>query len=267
MKSTDMKPPHFRHCRYEVDGPVVTITIDRPEVLNALHPQGHQEMSDAFDHYAADDSLRVAIVTGSGDRAFCVGTDLKFLAETGLANKPRTGFAGMTHRFDLWKPVIGAVNGLCLGGGMEMLGGCDLVVAAEHARFGLPETRVGLAASGGGMLQRLPREIALKHAMALVLTGKPIPAQEAWRIGLINEVVPAGQVMTRARELAEEILACAPLAVMASKQAMLQSLDVADLASVMHENYPLLQRMLASNDAVEGPKAFAEKHKPNWSGT
>jgi crotonobetainyl-CoA hydratase len=267
MKSTDMKPPHFRHCRYEVDGPVVTITIDRPEVLNALHPQGHQEMSDAFDHYAADDSLRVAIVTGSGDRAFCVGTDLKFLAETGLANKPRTGFAGMTHRFDLWKPVIGAVNGLCLGGGMEMLGGCDLVVAAEHARFGLPETRVGLAASGGGMLQRLPREIALKHAMALVLTGKPIPAQEAWRIGLINEVVPAGQVMTRARELAEEILACAPLAVMASKQAMLQSLDVADLASVMHENYPLLQRMLASNDAVEGPKAFAEKRKPNWSGT
>lgn len=262
-----MKLPDFKHCRYEVDGQIVTITIDRPQVLNALHPAGHQEMSDAFDLYAADDSLRVAIVTGAGDRAFCVGTDLKFLAETGLANKPRTGFAGMTHRFDLWKPVIGAVNGLCLGGGMEMLGGCDLVVAAEHARFGLPETRVGLAASGGGMLQRLPREIAMKHAMRLVLTGTPIPAQEAWRIGLINEVAPADQVMARARALAEEILACAPLAVMASKQAMLQSRDVADLVSVMHENYPILQQMLASNDAIEGPKAFAEKRKPNWTGT
>ncbi len=262
-----MNPEQFKYCRYEVDGQVVTITINRPEVLNSLHPQGHQEMSDAFDCFAADDSLRVAIVTGSGDRAFCVGTDLKYLAETGLANKPKTGFAGMTHRFDLWKPVIGAVNGLCLGGGMEMLGGCDLAVAAEHARFGLPETRVGLAASGGGMLQRLPREIAMKHAMALVLTGSPISAQEAWRIGLINEVVPAGRLLARARELAEEILACAPLAVMASKQVMLQSLAQADLASVMHENYPILQQMLASNDAIEGPKAFAEKRKPNWTGT
>ncbi len=149
----------------------------------------------------------------------------------------------------------------------DVAGPGDLVVAAEHARFGLPETRVGLAASGGGMLQRLPREIAMKHAMRLVLTGTPIPAQEAWRIGLINEVVPADQVLVRARELAEEILACAPLAVMASKQAMLQSRDVADLASVMHENYPILQQMLASNDAIEGPKAFAEKRKPNWTGT
>ena len=262
-----MQQPEFKHCRYEVDGQVVTITIDRPHVLNALHPEGHQEMADAFDLYAADDSLRVAIVTGAGDRAFCVGTDLKFLAETGLANKPKTGFAGMTHRFDLWKPVIGAVNGLCLGGGMEMLGGCDLVVAAEHARFGLPETRVGLAASGGGALQRLPRQIAMKHAMQMVLTGAPVSAQEAWRMGLINEVVPGDQVLVRARALAEEILACAPLAVMASKQLMMQSLEQADLASAMHENYPILQQMLASNDAIEGPKAFAEKRKPNWTGT
>jgi enoyl-CoA hydratase/carnithine racemase len=256
----------YRFCRYEVDGALLTLTIDRPEVMNSLHPDAHRELADAFDRYAADPALRVAIVTGAGERAFCVGTDLKALAQTGDHFKPATGFAGITHRFDLWKPVIAAVNGMCLGGGMEILAACDIGIAAEHAQFGLPEPRVGLAALGGGLLQRLPRQIGMKDAMALVLTGNKITAQEARRIGLINEVVPSADVLPRARALAQDILACAPLAVQASKQVMLQSLAAADLASTMHEDYPLAQRMLDSADAIEGPKAFAEKRQPKWTG-
>jgi enoyl-CoA hydratase/carnithine racemase len=261
-----MDSGNYRYCRYEIEGPLLTITIDRPEVLNALHPDGHRELADAFDRYAADASLRVAIVTGAGERAFCVGTDLKALDASGDHAKPSTGFAGITHRFDLWKPVIAAVNGLCLGGGMEILAACDLAVAADHAQFGLPEPRVGLAALGGGLLQRLPRQIAMKHAMALVLTATRMSAESAKRIGLLNDVVPAAELMTSARALAQQVLACAPLAIQASKQVMLMSLAHADLESTMHENYPLAQQMLASEDAREGPKAFAQKRSPNWTG-
>lgn len=261
-----MQPKHYQYCHYDVEGPLLTITIDRPEVLNALHPAAHRELADAFDRYAADPILRVAIVTGSGPRAFCVGTDLKALDATGDHTKPSTGFAGITHRFDLWKPLIAAVNGLCLGGGMEILAACDIAVASDHAQFGLPEPRVGLAALGGGLLQRLPRQIGMKDAMALVLTCKRIPADEARRIGLVNEIVPAADLMTRARAFADDILACAPLAIQASKQVMLTSLAQADLASTMHEAYPLAQRMLASEDAREGPKAFAQKRAPKWAG-
>ena len=255
-----------RHCLYETEGPLLVLTLNRPQVLNALHPDAHRELADAFDRYAADPGLRVCIVTGAGDRAFCVGTDLKELAATGDHAKPSTGFAGITHRFDLWKPLIAAVNGHCLGGGMEILAACDIGVASRSATFGLPEPRVGLAALGGGLLQRLPRQIGTKDAMALVLTGVSISADEAKRIGLLNDVVPAESVMARARQYAADILACAPLAVQASKQIMLQSLAVANLQETMHENYPAAVRMLGSNDAIEGPLAFAEKRRPNWSG-
>lgn len=261
-----MNPQHYRHCRFERNGPIVTITIDRPEVLNALHPEGHRELADAFDAYAADPALRVAIVTGAGERAFCVGTDLKALAATRDDGKPVTGFAGITHRFDLWKPVIAAVNGLCLGGGVEILAACDLAVAADHAEFALSEPRVGLAALGGGALQRLARDIAMKDAMYLVLTGRRIGAEEARRIHLVNEVVPRGQLMSRARTLAAEVLACAPLALEASKQVMLQSLDEPVFEAGMRRSYVAAARMLASQDAQEGPRAFAQKRKPQWSG-
>jgi len=234
--------------------------------LNALHPDAHFELARAFDAYAADPELRVAIVTGAGDRAFCVGTDLKALAATGRDEYPPGGFAGITKRFDLWKPVIAAVNGLCLGGGVETLAACDLAIAAEHAEFALPEPLVGLAALGGGALQRLARQMPMKEAMWLVLTAKRISAAEARRIGLINEVVPRGQALERARAVAQEMLACAPLALEASKQVMLQSVGEPDLAAAMKKSYPAAQRMLASEDAREGPRAFAEKRKPRWQG-
>jgi len=256
----------YSYCRYEIDGQILTITIDRPEVLNALHPEAHHELAEAFDRYAADPHLRVAIITGTGDRAFCVGTDVKALAATKRNDKPNTGFAGITHRFDLWKPVIAAVNGLCLGGGVEIVSACDLAIASDHAEFGLSEPLVGLAALGGGALQRLARDIALKDAMYLVLTAKRIPAEEARRIGVINQVVPRSELMSAARALANDILACAPLSIEASKQVMIQSLDEANFEQAMRRRYQAADRMLTSEDAREGPRAFAEKRKPRWQG-
>jgi len=251
---------------FERRGAVAVITINRPDVLNALHPAGHEAMSAAWDRFRDDAELHVAIVTGAGERAFCVGTDLKALARTGDHSKPATGFAGITHREDLFKPVIAAVNGACLGGGLEIVAACDLAVAGDAATFGLPEPRVGLAALGGGLLQRLPRQLAAKHAMWLVLTGQAIGAEQARAMGLINDVVPHDQVLARALALAGTVLECAPLAVQASKQVMLQSQAMPDLFAAMRAPYPLAQRMLDSQDAIEGPLAFSEKRKPRWTG-
>ena len=164
------------------------------------------------------------------------------------------------------KPVIAAVNGLCFGGGVEIVAACDLAVAADHAEFSLPEPKVGLAALGGGGLQRLVRQMPMKEAMSLALTGKRIDAVEARRIGLINEVVPSKELRARARAIADEILVCAPLAVEATKQVMLLSLAEPDLQASMRKTYPAAVRMLASEDAREGSRAFAEKRKPLWQG-
>ena len=258
--------PGFKYLRLDREDAILTITIDRPEVLNALHLPAHLELDRAFDLYAADDVLRVAIITGAGERAFCVGTDLKSLAVTGDYEYPPGGFAGITKRFDLWKPVIAAVNGLCLGGGVEIVAACDLAVAADHAEFALPEPRVGLAALGGGALQRLARQMPMKDAMWLVLTAQRISANEARRFCLVNEVVPRGAALDRAKAIARDMLECAPLALEASKQVLLQSVAEPDLAAAMRRHYPAAARMLASEDAREGPRAFAEKRKPQWRG-
>jgi enoyl-CoA hydratase/carnithine racemase len=256
----------LRFCRVARDGHLLTITIDRPEVMNALHPPAHAELARAFDLYAADPELRVAIVTGAGARAFCAGTDLKVRAATGRDDHPPTGFAGLTSRFDLFKPVLAAVNGLALGGGVEIVAGCDLAIAADHAEFGLPEPRVGLAALGGGVLHRLDRQMPMKQAMWLALTGRRISADEARSLGLINQVVPAEDLERTVRALADDLLACAPLALEATKQVMLQGLAEPDMAKAIGARYPAAERMLASEDAREGQRAFVEKRTPRWSG-
>jgi len=256
----------YQHCLVERNGPVLTITINRPHVLNALHPPAHQELAHAFDDFAADPELRVAILTGKGERAFCVGSDIKVRAESGRDDHPDTGFGGIAERFDLFKPVIAAINGLALGGGLEMVFACDLAVAADDARLGLPEPLVGLAALGGGGLQRLARQLPLKQAMGLVLSGKSIGAEEALRMGLVNQVVPAQDLPAAARALAGDLLAGAPLALEAAKQVMLQSLAEPDLKKAMRATYPAAERMLASEDAREGQRAFVEKRKPRWLG-
>jgi crotonobetainyl-CoA hydratase len=252
-------------CRRRREGRALFITIDRPEVMNALHPPAHRELARAFDAFAADPELWVAVITGAGDRAFCAGTDLKYMAETGRDDTPPSGFAGLTARFDLAKPVIAAVNGAALGGGFEIVLACDLAVAAEHATFGFPEPKVGLAALGGG-LHRLARQIPLKQAMEMILTGRPVGAAEGLRLGFVNRVVPAGQLKDAADALVDAVLDGAPLAVQASKAVTMDSLDIASLADAIGRRHPAAARMLASQDAREGPRAFAAKRRPVWTG-
>jgi enoyl-CoA hydratase/carnithine racemase len=257
---------HYEHVLVEREGAILWITINRPASLNALNPLAHREVSAALDTFAAEPELRVAVLTGAGNRAFCVGSDLKSRAERNADDHPPTGFGGVSHRFDLMKPVIAAVNGLAIGGGVEIVAACDMAIATDHAEFSLPEPRVGLAALGGGGLQRLARNMPLKHAMDLVLTGRRIGALEAKAMGLINDVVPTAELRSRTRQVAEMIIAGAPLAIEASKQVMLQSLEMGSLEAALRARYPAAERMLASEDAKEGQRAFVEKRQPRWQG-
>jgi enoyl-CoA hydratase/carnithine racemase len=208
--------PEF--CKTERDGRVLTVIFDRPEVRNAIHPPAARELEQVFDQFEADPDLWVAILTGAGDQAFSAGNDLKYVASGGEMNWPRSGFGGMTLRFDSVKPMIAAVNGVALGGGFEIALACDLIIASEHAGFGLPEPRVGQAAMAGG-IHRLCRQIGLKHAMGLLLTGRRVDAREGRKLGFVNEVVEAGQLLDAAHRWADQILECAPLSVRGSKQA------------------------------------------------
>jgi len=250
--------------RYEKRDHIATVTINRPEVMNALHPPANEELSGVWDDVAADPDVWVAILTGAGERAFSAGNDLKWTAQHGVPRMPKGGFGGLVARDDLWKPLIAAVNGVALGGGLEIALACDLIVAADHARLGLPEPRVGLMAAAGGV-HRLPRHVPLKLAMGMILTGRHVPAAEAARIGLVNEVVPQAELIATAERWAREMIDCSPLSVQASKQAALQGLG-RPLAEAMAAHYPLVQRLFTSEDVVEGPRAFAEKRKPVWKG-
>ncbi len=254
----------FEFVRYEKRGRIAYVTINRPEVMNALHPPANDELSAVWDEFAADPDTWVAILTGAGERAFSAGNDLKWTATHGMPRMPKGGFGGIVFRDDIWKPLIAAVNGVALGGGLEIALACDIIVASDNARLGLPEPRVGLMAAAGGV-HRLPRSVPLKVAMGMMLTGRQIPAAEALRIGLVNEVVPQAELMAAAARWASEILECSPLSVQASKQAALQGLT-RPLAEAMAGDYPLVRKLWTSEDVVEGPRAFAEKRKPVWKG-
>lgn len=251
-------------CSVERDGRLTIVTIQRPEVMNACHPPANAELAAAFDDFAADKDQWVAIITGAGDKAFSAGNDLKYQASGGKMFPVEAGFGGLTSRFDNPKPVIAAVNGIAMGGGFEIALACDLIIASENAIFALPEPRVGLAALAGG-IHRLPREIGMKRAMGMLLTGRRVTPAEGKELGFVNEVVPAGEALAAAKRWAEQILECAPISVRASKQAAYDGMGQS-LEDAMAGKYDQIHALRHSSDFVEGPLAFAEKRAPNWKG-
>ena len=247
-------------------GRVTIFTINRPQAMNALDRATHFALAAHFDAFSADPDQWIAVLTGAGDRAFCAGNDLKQQPAPGEALVPPTGFGGLTARFDLAKPVIAAVGGIAFGGGFEMALACDMVVADETARFALPEVRVGLAAMAGGLL-RLRAHVGPKRAAELVMTARRIAADEALALGLVNHVVPAGTALDAALAVADTLLLASPLALRASKAVMARALDGdVEAAMLPHLDWPEIAAMMGSEDAKEGPRAFAEKRAPAWQG-
>jgi len=247
---------------FEKKGQVAYVTINRPERLNACDHETYGLLADTWRQFRDDSTLRVAILTGTGERAFCAGSDIKsnYVERPGVEphNAP---FAVM---FDLYKPIIAAINGHANGGGLEQALACDIRVAAEHAQFGLGEVRLGWLPGGGGT-QRLPRLITLGSAIEMLYYGNRVGAEEALRLGLVDYVVPMGRLMSKCEEIAAEICKSAPLAVQRLKQAALRGLDMplADGLKLELELYKWLQK---TEDAREVAIAFTEKRRVRWQG-
>ena len=245
---------------------VTRIVLNRPQVLNAINQQMHDELQTAFDTFANDSDARVAVVSGAGERAFSAGSDLKAIAEAGKPNVyPRSGYAGLIERYDLDKPVIAAVDGVAAGGGFEVALACDLLIATTRSRFGLPEPKVGAVALGGGM-HRLARQIGLKQAMGLILSADLIDATRGEQMGFITELTEPEDLEDCLQSWCDAILKCAPLAIAASKQSVMRGLDEPGLEAAMHAQtrYPAFVNWQDSADRHEGAAAFAEKRAPNW---
>lgn len=263
---------------YELNDNVATITLNRPEAHNAFSRALLRELRDAWERFRIDEEARAAIVAGAGGRAFSAGADLKEMAERGAPSAPEDGgprpsglsrflsrragdlFAGT----EMYKPMVAAIDGYCLAGGLELALSCDIRIASDKSVFGLTEVTRGIIPGGGGT-QRLPRAIPLALAMEVLLTGRHVSAEEALRFGLINRVVSSEEVMPVAREIAGMIAANAPLAVRATKEAAIRGLDLGIDEGLRVEAF-LSQMIGRTDDAREGPRAFAEKRKPDYQG-
>ncbi|MCL4745541.1 MAG: enoyl-CoA hydratase/isomerase family protein [Burkholderiaceae bacterium] len=252
---------------------ILILTIDRPAARNALDAATQAALLDAWRRFRDDDALRVAVLTGAGETAFCAGADLKeigayYRSMTPVQRRERgerePGLGAITRNFDVRKPTIAAINGACLAGGMELALACDVRVAAEHARFGLPEVCRGILPGAGGT-QRLPRALPLGVALEMILTGAPIDAAAALRWGLVSRVVPAAALLDCALEIAARIAANGPLAVRAARDAVYQGLALPLEAALRLEQFHA-EPLRTSDDAAEGVRAFLEKRQPRFSG-
>jgi len=256
---------------YEQAGPIARLTINRPHLLNAMDTEAHEALSGCLDRCEADPQIRVVVLTGAGERAFSVGRDLKAMAaENTLGPDAKRALEErwsrirrLTDRLDFTKPIIARVNGLALGGGFEIALACDLIIAADSACFALPEAKRGLIPFAGGV-HRLPRQIPLKTALGYLLTGRSMTSERAHVLGLVNAVVPASELDAEVERWASDILSCAPLAVRAIKQCVMQGLE-RSLPEALAAQYSLESARRASSDSIEGPRAFVEKRQPVWT--
>jgi len=256
--------------RYEKRGRVAYIFLDRPHVLNAMDMRMHEELKQVWDDFERDDGLWLGVLTGAGSRAFSVGQDLKELVERTRAGVPpttfgshdRPGWPRLTERFSLSKPIIARVNGYAFGGGFELALACDIIIAAEHASFALPEAKLGLIPGAGGLF-RLARQVPFKIAMGYLMTGHRMSAMRAYELGLVNEVVPAIELDVCVERWVEDILHCAPLSVRALKQVGLASMHLS-LQDAFAARYEAEEIRYNSEDCREGPLAFIQKRTPNW---
>jgi hypothetical protein len=259
---------------FQIKNHIATITLNRPSSLNALNDDTHLQLRSIWDHVEDNKDIRVVVLQGSGDRAFCVGQDLKELHTKGATDSESTsvtfsssskpGTPRITDRYDITKPIIASVNGYALGGGFELVLASDIVVATANSTFGLPEVKHGLVPAGGGVF-RLGRQIPPKIAMELLLTGKSISAERALELGLVNKVVDRGELKKTTYSIAAEIANAAPLAVRAIKEAFYLS-DGLSISDAFQADYPMEKIRRNSFDAYEGVRAFKEKRAPIWTG-
>lgn len=277
INSSELVPPFSARegatcVRFRKEGRVAFITLNRPNVLNAINAQMHEELKEILDEFERDDGLWLGVLTGEGDRAFSVGQDLKELVERNRAGATPSSFGScegpgsprLTERHNLNKPLIARVNGYAFGGGLELALACDIIVAAEEARFALPEAKLGLIPGAGGLF-RLTRQIPFKIAMGYLMTGRDFTAKRAYELGLVNEVVPFAELDSCVQQWIEDILRCAPLSLRALKEVALASSHLS-LEEAFRTQYAAEILRQRSPDSCEGPLAFVQKRKPNWTG-
>jgi len=251
---------------YEKEGKIAIFRINRPEAMGALNVEGMTLLHNSLLDFRDDDDLWVGIITGTGDKVFSAGIDIKdflpFVQKT--TDKKWQRPDGIMRGLDIWKPLIAACNGLTIGAGLEISLACDMIIASENAKFGLPEVKVGVCPGGGGT-QRLPRKIPVNLAAEMMFTGKTIDVQEAYRIGLVNKVVPLDQLMPEAKKLAEEICKAAPLAVRTAKECIMRGLSLS-LEDGLRLEDDFQTYIGSTKDFEEGLTAFREKRKPKYIG-
>ena len=255
--------------RYEKRGRVAHVTMDRPDVLNAMNLAMHEELGRIWDDVEADDSIWVVVLTGAGERAFSVGQDLKELAGlpprvSTFGSRGKPGWPRLTERFSFAKPIVAKVDGYALGGGFELAMACDIVVASDRSEFALPEARLGLMSGAGGVF-RLARQLPYRTALGYLMTGRRIPAARALELGLVNDVVAPADLDATVDGWVADLLRCAPLSVRAVKEAAARSVTMS-LEQAFATRYEWEERRMHSKDALEGPLSFVEKRDPEWTG-